>query len=122
MIAPVRAVLTLGTSGIFLAQVGQVLPPTAVSTIDSAGRLTLDAALVIAVGVLWRAMSAILVTKDAKIAEKDAQIVAMATKVTETMVLVMEAVRELRATVAEQKIAFETLPCAMREEQQHARR
>ncbi len=94
---PVKSVVTLSTGSLLIAQVAPLIAPTA--AIDAAGRLTLDAALVFAVVSLWKALG----QKDQRISEKDAQIVGMATKVTETMVLVMEAVKELRLTVGELK-------------------
>lgn len=75
-------------------------------TADTIGRLTLDGALICAVGVLWRALT-----------RKDDQVVEMARKVTETMALVTTAVTELRSTVASLKVAYEDLPCAIRESQ-----
>ncbi len=94
---PVKSVVALSTSSMVVAQLAPLIAPTA--AIDAAGRLTLDAALVFAVVSLWKALAA----KDQRIGEKDQQIVGMATKVTETMVLVMEAVKELRLTVGELK-------------------
>lgn len=108
MIGPIKAVLALSASGLLVAQV----IPSSGTVIDSAGRLTLDAALVLAVIALWKALG----QKDIRIAEKDVQIVSMAQKVTETMVSVMEAVKELRTTVASLKLSFDDLPCSIREE------
>lgn len=88
---PFKAVFSLAVANLMF----QAAPIP--GSFDAAGRLTLDAALVVAVGVLWRALG----SKDQRIAEKDGQVVAMATKATETMALVMEAVKELRGSVNE---------------------
>jgi hypothetical protein len=75
-------------------------------------RLTLVGALVIAVRVLWVAN-----------ARKDAQVIEMASKVTETMVSVMAAVAELRKATEELGAGLDNLAdniaaltCARREE------
>jgi hypothetical protein len=75
---------------------------------DAIGRLSLDGALVIAVGVLWRAIGkaqvdndARIAAKEVRIAEKDAQIIAMTSKVTEVMTLVLESVKEFRGELKE---------------------
>lgn len=83
MIWPAKAVISCATVAL-LADAS--LP----SSVDAAGRLTLDAALIIAVGVLWRAVAA-----------KDKQVSEMLVKVTETMTSVRDAVKALETTVAE---------------------
>ncbi len=121
--AHVNKVLILGASGLALAQV-QI--PQA-GPLDSVGRLTLDGALIIAVGVLWKAMKDAraseetrIAEKDKRIAEKDAQLIAMTTKVTEVMVMVIETNKELRQSNDEIGAAMDNLasniaalPCAM---------
>lgn len=64
--------------------------PDLTGVIGPIERLTLTGALVVAVRVLWVSNT-----------KKDAQIIDMATKVTETMVSVMGAVKELRAATEE---------------------
>ncbi len=95
MVLPVKAVIALSTGGLIIAQ----LPAVPLPAVDAIGRISLDAALVAAVIALWRAVG----QKDIRIAEKDAQIIAMATKVTETMVSVLDAVKELRGAVNDLK-------------------
>ncbi len=112
LIAPVKAIIGLTGLSLTLAQVAPITPNA--TTVDMLGRLTLDGALGIAVVWLARTflatiashkveITALMAAKDARIAEKDAQLVAMASKVTETMALVLEAVRELRTSVNEVK-------------------
>ncbi len=121
MILPIKGILVFAVSGLFLAEVAP-----AANVVDSAGRLTLDAALVLAVVALWKAVGA----KDTRIAEKDAQIVAMASRTTDTMmsiaakqaettVTVVEAVKELRMAVSSLKLSFDDLPCSVREDERH---
>lgn len=71
------------------------------SMVDAAGRLSLDAVLVAGVVALWKALD----RKDQRIAEKDAQLVAMTSKVTEVMTQVLDAVKELRSSVMDLKSA-----------------
>lgn len=102
---PIKAFSTLSAA---------VMLQTSVPSSDFVGpieRMTLVSALVIAVTVLWRSN-----------ATKDQQIVAMATKVTETMVSVLDAVKELRRATEEVGDAMDNLasnigamPCAMDE-------
>ncbi len=96
---PTKSVIGLSTTSLLISQVIPALSPS--TAIDAAGRLTLDAALVLAVIALWRAVGA----KDQKIAEKDAQMIIMAGKTAETMALTMESVKELRVAVTELKSA-----------------
>lgn len=79
--------------------------------VDQVGRLSLDAVLVAGVIALWKALE----RKDARIADKDAQLVAMTSKVTEVMTQVLDAVRELRGGVADLKESFDGLPRSVRE-------
>ncbi len=102
MILPVKAILLFSTGGLLLAQLPAAAPLPAV---DALGRLSLDAALVAAVVALWRALG----TKDVRIAEKDAQIVAMATKITDAMVTGMEAIKELRGELRGVRLEGNTL-------------
>ncbi len=95
----IKAVMSIGTSALLLAQ---TLPPVA-GSLDNIGRLSLDGALIIAVGVLWRFVVALMADHDKKIAEKDSQLsrkddqlISMTTKVTEVMTSVMKAVEESR--------------------------
>jgi hypothetical protein len=90
--APIKGIIAIATSGILLAQANPALPT---GSLDSVGRLTLDGALIVAVGVLWRALG----DKDRRIEQKDQQVIEMATKVTETMTAVLAAVSELRWAV-----------------------
>lgn len=109
--APVKAVITIGTGGLLAAQVVPVA-----GSLDSVGRLSLDGALIIAVGVLWRFVVSLMAASDAKVAEKDAQlakkddlIVAMTTRVTEVMVEVMAAVKEARKSSDEIGAALDNM-------------
>lgn len=106
-----KSVMVLGTLGLALQQ----FDPQVV------GKLTLDVALVVAVGVLWRALSAKdkqkddqLAVKDSQIKQKDDQIVAMVTKVTETMVVVTNSVDKLSSAIDRMQVTFEDLPCSVR--------
>ncbi len=132
MIAPVKAVIGFAASSMLWAQIAPLVPVPV--NIDSMGRLTLDTALGIAVVWLARTLmatikasddkiTAMIAAKDAKIAEKDKQLIDMATKVTETMALVMVAVKELRTATEEIGAAMDNLasnigaiPCAMKEQ------
>jgi len=78
--------------------------------VDAAGRLSLDAVLVAGVIALWRELRA----ERARIAEKDAQVVAMATEATKTMTLVLEAVKELRTAVNDMREEHEQQPLRAR--------
>ncbi len=88
--AQIKAVIAFATSSLLLAQT----IPTGAGSLDSIGRVSLDAALIIAVGVLWRKID----EKDAQLGKKDDQLIAMTSKVTEVMTSVMEAVKENRKT------------------------
>lgn len=101
MIGPVRAVIMLAMSNIVLGQLAPVVPSSA---FDAAGRMTLDGALILAVIVLWRALT-----------KKDDQVIAMSQQTAQTMALVLEAVKELRGTIADLKVSYQDLPCAIRE-------
>ncbi len=70
----------------------------ATSITHTVTELTLTGALIVAIRVLWASNQ-----------KKDDQILSMATKVTETMALVMEAVKELRVTTDEVGTALENL-------------
>lgn len=109
MIAPVKAVLGLAGTGVLWAQVAPTTTlPAPIETLGSLGIVGMLGA-----AVVWLArtllsqiansdakVAAITKEKDAVIAKKDEQIIALATKATEVMTLVMEAVKELRGTVS----------------------
>jgi type VI protein secretion system component VasK len=99
MIASAKAVMAIGS----LALVAQITPVGPTPVIDVVGKVTLDVALVVAVGVLWRAVAAKDVTiaemtkaKDAVVAEKDKAMIEMVAKVTEAMTLNNRALGEIR--------------------------
>jgi hypothetical protein len=98
MITPVhiKAFCSLVAVGL-LADTVQPIP---VSFVDAAGRLSLDVILMAGVVALWKALA----NKDTRIAEKDQQLMNMATKSHEVMVLVMEAVKELRGAVNDLRV------------------
>jgi len=111
----VKAVVVLSSAGLALAQIP--VPP---GPLDSVGRLTLDGALIIAVGVLWRALSSMTAAKDARIAEKDAHIVTMTAEMMKTMTMVIETNKELLQSNNEFGQAIDnlvsnigTLPCSV---------
>lgn len=121
--AHVNKVLILASTGLAVAQI----QGPAAGQLDTVGRLSLDAALIIAVGVLWKAIKDArsseelrMAEKDKRIAEKDAQLMAMTTKVTEVMVMVIETNKELRQSNDEIGQAMDNLasniaalPCSM---------
>ncbi len=115
MVAPhVKSVLFLSSTGLAFAQ----LVPT--GPLDSIGRLTLDGALVIAVGVLWKALATMTATKDARIAEKDTHIITMTAEMTKIMTMVIETNQELRRSNDEIGAAMDNLasniaalPCSL---------
>ncbi len=95
---------------LLLQAIGSVGPNTDVSSIVSqAGQLTLSGALIIGLRAQW------LENKDQRkehvrlMADKDAIIIAMATKTTETMVLVMAGVAELRKSTEQSGSAMDNL-------------
>ena len=98
--AQIKAVMAFATGSLLLSQ---VLPAPAAGSLDSVGRVSLDAALIIAVGVLWRFIGVLRSENDRKIAEKDAQLskkddqlIEMTKTVTQVMTAVMKAVEESR--------------------------
>jgi hypothetical protein len=90
--------LTVFSGGILMLQTAGATSPDITGIIGPIERLTLVGALIIAVRVLWGSNS-----------RKDIQIIEMATKVTETMVSVMDAVKELRKATEEIGAAMDNL-------------
>lgn len=108
---PIKAVTILGPAAV-LAQVSPVLVP--LGSLEGIGKLGLVAALVIAIvwlanflvkllaandvkiAALMESCDAKLAAKDVKIAEKDAQNMALTAELTKTMTEVLGAVREAR--------------------------
>jgi hypothetical protein len=88
----VKAICGLSITALF---VQAAAPATEIGAVGSIERLTLLGALVIAVGVLWRAL-----------AEKDKQLISMTGEVTKILTLVMEAAKELRVAVDELRNDF----------------
>lgn len=89
-----RSIMALASAGIFL-QIAPALPSA--DPLSSIGRLSLDACLITAVGVLWKTIS----KKDESLARKDEHLMTMIAKMTETNVLVIEGYKENRATMIE---------------------
>ncbi len=108
---PIKLIMLFGTGGIL----AQATLPAGAGPYDQIGRLSLDGALILAVGVLWKFMITLMDRSDKLVALKDAhinsqgeQIVAMATKTTEVMTLVMESVKESRKATEALASRFDT--------------
>lgn len=87
----------------------QTAPAEITSVVGPVERLTLCAALIIAVYVLWNANVKERVEYRRIIAEKDATIISMATEVTKVMTSVMDAVKESRKASEELGAAVDNL-------------
>lgn len=80
-----------------VAAIAQAVPPSDLS--GQIERTSLIGMLVIGIGILWRTYCATLTTKDGIIEKKDEQIQVMTKVMTEALVTVTDAARELRAAV-----------------------
>lgn len=89
----VRGFVTISSVAMLLQNL-----PVATPVLDSVSKLTLDGALVLALVALWKAYN-----------KKDDQVVAMATKVTETMTLVTAAIEKTTTAVASLSVRLEDL-------------
>jgi hypothetical protein len=91
-------VITIFSGALLVVQTGTLGGADLTGVVGPIERLTLVGALLVAVRVLWGSNT-----------RKDEQIIQMAQKLTETMVSVMDAVRELRKATEESGAAMDNL-------------